>query len=205
VDVSVNARLANGLFLQGGTSTGRTSTDVCDIIDDVPEGVLDFAGAAGSVVVPANMAYCHVDTNWLTQIKGLAAYTVPKIDVSVSGTYQRLPAPVPDLSANFAASNAFLASNSTLGRALAGGAQNITLNLVEPGKVFGPSLNQLDLRVAKIVRFGSMRTTINFDLYNALNASTILTYNNAYTAAVWQQPTQILQARFFKIGAQLDF
>jgi hypothetical protein len=210
VDFSVNARLANGLFLQGGTSTGRTSTDLCDIVDDVPESVLDFAGAAGSVVVPANAAYCHVDTNWLTQIKGVAAYTIPRIDVQVSGTYQRLPAPVPDLSANFAATNAYLAANSTLGRPLAGGAQNITVNIVEPGKVFGPALNQLDLRFAKIVRFGSARTTINFDLYNAFNANTILTYNNAFAVAptgavTWQQPTQILQARFFKIGAQLDF
>ena len=208
VDVSVNARLANGLFLQGGTSTGRTSTDVCDIIDDVPEGILDFAGAAA--IAPANSAYCHVDTNWLTQIKGVASYTIPRIDVSVSGTYQRLPAPVPDLSANFAATNAYLAANSTLGRPLAGGAQNITVNLVDPGTVFGPSLNQFDLRFAKIIRMGGARATINFDLYNAFNANTILTYNNAFAIAptgtvTWQQPTQILQARFFKIGGQFDF
>jgi hypothetical protein len=204
VDVSVNARLANGLFLQGGTSTGRTSTDNCDIIDDVPESILDVAANA------PNVAYCHVDTNWLTQIKGVAAYTIPRIDLQVSGTYQRLPAPVPDLSANFAATNAYLAANSTLGRPLAGGAQNITLNLVEPGSVFGPSLNQLDVRFAKIVRFGTARATINFDIYNAFNANTILTYNNAFAiaptgAVTWQQPTQILQARFFKIGGQFDF
>jgi hypothetical protein len=208
VDVSVNARLANGLFLQGGTSTGRTSTDVCDIIDDVPEGILDFAGAGA--IAPANAAYCHVDSNWLTQIKGVASYTIPRIDVQVSGTYQRLPAPVPDLSANFAATNAYLAANSTLARPLAGGAQNITVNLVDPGTVFGPSLNQLDLRFAKIIRMGGARATINFDLYNAFNANTILTYNNAFAiaptgAVTWQQPTQILQARFFKIGGQFDF
>jgi hypothetical protein len=76
--------------------------------------------------------------------------------------------------------------------------------------VFGPSLNQLDVRFAKIIRFGAARATINFDIYNAFNANTILTYNNAFaispTGAVnWQQPTQILQARFFKIGGQFDF
>jgi len=183
---------------------------VCDIIDDVPEGVLDFAGVAGSPIAPANMAYCHVDSNWLTQIKGVASYTIPRIDLQVSGTYQRLPAPVPDLSANFAATNAYLAANSTLGRPLAGGAQNITVNLVEPGAVFGPSLNQLDVRFAKIFRMGRSRATVNFDIYNAFNANTILTYNNAFAiaptgAVTWQQPTQILQARFFKIGGQFDF
>ena len=115
--------------------------------------ILDFAVPPAQSLLP-NVAYCHVDTNWLTQIKGVAAYTIPRIDVSVSGTYQRLPAPVPDLSANFAATNAYLAANSTLGRPLAGGAQNITVNLVDPGTVFGPSLNQLDLRFAKIIRMG---------------------------------------------------
>ena len=62
----------------------------------------------------------------------------------------------------------------------------------------------------KILRLGTARTTINFDIYNALNANTILTYNNAFAiaptgAVTWQQPTQILQARFFKIGGQFDF
>ena len=46
--------------------------------------------------------------------------------------------------------------------------------------MFGPSLNQLDLRFAKIFRFGTARTTINFDIYNAINSNTILTYNNGF-------------------------
>ena len=37
VDLNVDARLRNGLFLQGGVSTGKTMTDNCDIVDDAPE------------------------------------------------------------------------------------------------------------------------------------------------------------------------
>ena len=37
--LSVDARLRNGLFLQGGVSTGKTMTDNCDIVDDVPEAL----------------------------------------------------------------------------------------------------------------------------------------------------------------------
>jgi hypothetical protein len=207
VDVTVNARL-NSLFLQGGTSTGRTSYDYCDLLDDVPEGFVNSSGAAP--IQPANVAYCKVDTNFLTQFKGVASYTVPRIDVAVAGTYQRIPAPSPYLSANFAATNAYLAANSTLGRPLAGGAPNTIVNVVEPGKVFGDSLNQLDVRFSKLLRFGTSRTMLNFDLYNAFNANTILTFNEnlsiAPTGAVnWLQPTQILQARFFKISAQFDW
>ena len=45
VDITVNARPGAGMLLQGGVSTGRTSTDNCDIRDDVPE-----VGAAESVL-----------------------------------------------------------------------------------------------------------------------------------------------------------
>jgi hypothetical protein len=192
--VGVNARLSNGLFLQGGTSTGRTSTDNCEIIAKVPE--------AATV---ANQPYCHVDTNWLTQVKGLASYTVPRIDVSIAATYQHLPGP--ELAANWNAPNSVIAQS--LQRNLSANAANQTVNLVTPGTMYNDALNQLDLRFAKIFRLGSTRTTINFDLYNATNSNTILTLNNGFVVGAsgntWQVPTQILQPRFWKIGAQFDF
>jgi hypothetical protein len=44
---------------------------------------------------------------------------------------------------------------------------------------------------------------VNFDFYNALNSSTVLTQNNNY--AGWQVPLSILDARLFKFSAQVDF
>jgi hypothetical protein len=194
VDVSVNARLANGLYIQGGTSTGRTVTDDCEILAQLPEES------------PTGLPYCHEVQNWLTQIKGAAAYNIPRIDVSVAATYQHLPGPA--ISANWAAPNAAVAPS--LGRNLAGRAQNVTVNLVEPGTIYGDALDQVDLRFAKIFRVGGTRTTINFDLYNATNSNTILTLNSGFVPLAgggnrWQVPNSILQARFFKIGAQFDF
>ena len=46
VDVSVNARLADGIVLQGGFSTGRTTTDNCEIVAATP------AVNAGPLVLP---------------------------------------------------------------------------------------------------------------------------------------------------------
>src|SRR5262249_15151554 len=37
VDFSANARLARGINVQGGVSTGRTSTNNCDIVKALPE------------------------------------------------------------------------------------------------------------------------------------------------------------------------
>jgi hypothetical protein len=69
--------------------------------------------------------------------------------------------------------------------------------------MYGERLNQLDLRFAKIFRFGRTRSSINFDLYNSLNGNAVTSQNNNYAA--WQVPLSILDARLFKISAQVDF
>ena len=188
VDVAVNARLAQGIFLQGGTSTGRTTEDNCDILEALPE------------VSTNGLPYCHQQTNWQTQVKGAASYIIPRVDVSLAATYQYLPGP--QITANWVVTNAQVVG---LGRPLTGG--NPTVNLIAPGTEYGSGLNQLDVRFGKILRFGPTRTTLNFDLYNATNSNTVLTHNNTYspTATTWQQPLAVLTARFFKFSAQFDF
>ena len=148
--------------------------------------------------------YCNVETPYLTQVKMLATYTVPRIDVQVSGTFQSIPGP--DVIANYNAPNAAVAPS--LGRPLSGGAANVTVNLVAPGTLFGDRLNQLDLRVGKVLRAGRVRTVVSVDLYNAFNGNPVLTENGAYrdaTISGWRIPTSILPARFAKFGVQVDF
>ena len=70
-DISVSARTRAGFTLQGGLSTGRTSTDNCDLYAKLPEVSLQF----GIIAVPPSQ--CHVDTNFLTQFKLLGTYLVP--------------------------------------------------------------------------------------------------------------------------------
>jgi hypothetical protein len=43
-----------------------------------------------------------------------------------------------------------------------------------------------------------------FDVYNALNASPILSINTRY-GNEWLRPLQILDARLFKFGIQVNF
>jgi hypothetical protein len=75
----------------------------------------------------------------------------------------------------------------------------------------GPRVNQLDLRIGKVLRFGNQRATVSVDMFNALNADTVLTYNQAYTAptptapSVWLVPNTVLTARTAKITVQYDF
>ena len=121
---------------------------------------------------------------------------MPRVDVQVSGTYQSIPGP--QILANYIATNALV--QPSLGRPLSGNAPNVTVNLVEPGTMYGDRLNQVDFRFAKILRFNRSKLALNLDLYNAFNSSAILTLNNNF--ATWQQPLTIVQARFAKISVQ---
>jgi hypothetical protein len=108
------------------------------------------------------------------------------------------------LAANYAVPNAAVASS--LGRNLSGNAPNVTVNLVAPGSSYGDRINQIDVRVAKILRHGRSRTMVALDMYNALNSSAGLTYNNAFVpGAPWPRPNTILTPRFFRITVETEF
>jgi hypothetical protein len=205
VDVTVDSRLRNGLKLQGGISTGRTDFNDCDVVAKVPQslfGISTFAAANPGVWLPQQ--FCHAVQPFLTQFKALGSYTIPRIEVQVSGTYQSKPGA--QLTANFIASNAMVAPS--LGRNLSGNAANVSINLVAPGALYGDRINELDFRLAKILRFGRTRTQVGLDLYNALNSSAVQTYNQTYNQAFpakWLTPTLVLPARFAKVSVQIDF
>ena len=133
MDVTVNARTQDGLTLQGGVSVGQTVSDACDVRAQLPElAVTIGAGLQGSSVSQTS-PYCHVATGFLTQFRGLATYTIPKILVQVSGVLQSKPGP--QLSANYAVPASVVAQ--ALGRPPAGNVTNVTVNLVEPGTLYG--------------------------------------------------------------------
>ncbi len=191
IDVSVMSRLQKGLLLQGGTSTGRTSQNSCEIRAKLPETAL------------AN-PFCDTTTPFLTSVKFLASYIVPRIDVQASATWQNISGP--PVNANYVATSAEVAQS--LGRPLSGGAANVTVPLVETNSLYVGRVNQVDVRFGKILRFGTGRTAINVDLYNALNGSAVLGVNSTFNPAnptLWQRPQAILQARLVKISMQFDF
>ncbi len=202
VDFNMTARFIDGLLVQGGTSTGRTVTDNCDVLSKVPEPSETRSANSGLVTVGniAPLAYCHNATNWLTQVKFLGSYTIPKIDVLVSGTVQNLPGP--EILGTYALPTAVAAR--TLGRPLSGGAANVTLALLPPGSQFGDRVNQVDFRVGKLLRYGRYKATLSVDLFNALNAGAVMGQNNTFGSS-WLRPTSIMPARFARLGLQFDF
>jgi hypothetical protein len=208
IDVTFNLRASRGLTLMAGTSTGQTVADSCDVRAHLREFATTTAGTsafgpglAGSAVTPVS-PYCHVAFGILTQFRGFSSYTVPKVDVQLAGTFQSKPGPM--LEANYAAPNAAVAPS--LGRNLSGNAANVTVNLVPPGTMFGNRINELDFRVSKRLSHRGVRTLVGLDVYNALNSSAVLTYNNTFVPrGPWLQPLTIITPRFLKLVAEIDF
>lgn len=193
VDIGVSARLQNGLMLQFGTSTGKTSENDCEVAAKLPE--------LNSGTNQRPLQFCDRSTPYLTSAKGYAVYTIPKFDVQVSGTFRSTAETA--INANFTATNAYLAANSTLGRPLSGGAANITVALLEPNTKYLDRRNELDLRFGKVLRVGRARSVLSIDVFNALNSDAVLTVNQNYAA--WLTPQSILNARLLKFSVQFDF
>jgi hypothetical protein len=200
IDVGVVARLRNGLTVQGGTSTGRRLTDACALKALVPEQGQGTRGATTSIAggSPTN-PYCRVSEPYLTSIRGLATYTVPRIDLQVSTTWSNNPGT--DLSANYTVTSAI--AEPSLGRALSQG--NVTVNLIPANTLYSDRRNNIDLRIAKIFRYGRTRSQIGLDIYNLTNTDVVTSYNQTYTATSWLTPTEIQPARYAKISLQFDF
>lgn len=204
VDLLMNARLQNGLTIQGGLSTGKETTDNCEVVAKLPEMLLglptssSLSNTLATAGVLQPQSYCHMEEPWLNDFRVQATYRIPKIDVQLAGNFQSVPGPA--VLANYTATNAVV--QPSLGRPLSGGA-NVSVNLVEPGAMYGERLNQLDLRFSKLLRFGQTRTSVGLDIYNALNKDTVLQQSNAF--ATWQVPQGILYARFLKVSATFDF
>jgi hypothetical protein len=194
VDINANVRIAT-VILRGGISTGKVTQNTCDIRQNHPEVTVTMTGGT-----PQSADMCDLATPFLTQAKMFATYNVPRIGVGVAATFQSLPGP--NIAANYIATNAVIAPS--LGRPLSGGAANATINLVQPGTMYGERLNQMDVRFTKDFRFGGARLfRANLDIYNVTNGNPVRTVNAAY--ASWLRPTAILDARLFKLSAQFDF
>jgi carboxypeptidase family protein len=193
--MNVTARPKSGLVLQGGFNSANTGTDYCAIRSAIPEWTV-LGGAS-----PTN-PWCDTSSGWLTRVTGLGTYTIPKVDVLVAGTFRSDQGV--SLAANWAAPNA---ATVGLNRPYAGVAgTTVTVNLIEPGTLFGDRINQFDMRFAKILRFGRTRTNVGVDLYNIANAAPVLSYNQTFVAnGAWLAPTSVLQPRFVKFSAQIDF
>jgi hypothetical protein len=200
-NMNVTARPRFGLTLQGGFNIGKTSSDYCEIRSAIPEWTVPGAPGQPPLQSPVN-PWCDTSTGWVKRATGVWSYMIPVVDVQLAGTIRSDQGG--DLAALWVAPNS---ATVGLNRAFAGvGGQTVTVNLIEPGTLYGDRVNQFDIRVAKILRFGRTRVNVGVDVYNVSNEAAILTYNqNFIPNGAWLVPQTVQQSRFAKVSAQFDF
>jgi hypothetical protein len=198
VDVTFNLRNAKGFTFSGGTSTGKVENDWCDIRAAVPENFL---------LNP----YCNVSSPWLTSVRGLVTYTIPRVDVQLSSVVQDKPNVGTDQIGSIAANYTLTAADQAAAAAQIGRplttAGLFTVNLAPQGEVYGPRIRQLDISAKKIFRFGGQRLTAGLDVYNVTNDNVTLGFNQTFVPSVagWQNVTSYMNPRVFRLSAEFAF
>ncbi len=190
-DVGFSARVGGG-NIYGGTSVGRQLTANCDIDD------------------PNSLRFCdqrELDMPYLTQFKVSASYPLP-LGVQISGNWQGYPGQAsgtarqdatydpaisrvidPSLNVNYVVDRTIVPSLVQT---------SVTVPLIKPGTKYLDRWNQVDVRLAKKFGVGRLRMQGQLDIFNILNASSILSVTETYGSSL-DRPTSILQGRLFAI------
>jgi hypothetical protein len=203
VDFGFTVRIKGG-NVYGGTTIGRQLTSFCEVED------------------PNSLRYCDLrdlDIPYNTQLKLAGSYPLP-YGVQVSGSWQGYPGTaggtarqdsvydpainrIPDtsLNVNYIVTNAILrATNPTATLTAA----SVTVPLLAPGTKYLKRWNQVDVRLAKKFEVRKIRFQGQFDMFNILNSSSILSVSESYGSTL-DRPTAILQGRLFAVGMQVNF
>ncbi len=202
VNLTLNARMRNGLFVSLGSQTGRRIDDRCHVVVNFNNGNTG-----------PNPRDCRDVDPWETTIRGLASYTVPKLDVLVSATV-RSQSPL-QLTANWQVPNTTI--RTILGGTLPPGLNatgNSTIDLTDSDHlIFADNRRtQVDMRFAKVFRFGRTRTDVGVDLWNLFNTNYATTYQGTYTnvagqplGGTWGNPSAIYAPRFVRLNFTVNF
>jgi hypothetical protein len=144
-------------------------------------------------------SYCRVEEPYLTQLKMLGAYTIPRIDVQFAGTFQSIPGPV--VQANVVYPSAVIAH--VAGRPLSGtppprrSTSSRRPRSLATGSISWTSVSarfsSSDGREPRSTSTCSMRST----------TTRLLTEKASF--AVFRQPLSVLNPRLVKFSVNFDF
>ncbi len=177
-EVSVNARLPNGGFVFGSTTTERVATNTCDIANRDPN----------------NLRFCKQVPPFRTLYK-TSAMSPLTYGFELSGSFQARPGI--EIGSDYAVDSAIA------GVPLTGGG-TLTVRLVDPTSQFYEYVVDMDLRIARTFRIGQARVQGFVEIFNLANLSTLLTVNETF-GPQYLQPQAIMQGRRAQIGAQVNF
>jgi len=206
-EVSGNVR-RDKFLLFGGVTTDRLVTSNCD----GSTATFDI-GARGASARdnPNSLRFCNVTLAtsgqpagvFRTTVKASGAYSFP-YDIQLSGSFSSIPGP--GVRADYTVTS-LIAGRPIVGSTT--GTASTVVNLVEPNSIFLDYQNRLDMRIGKTFRLDRTRMQAFADIFNVLNAGTVMSVNQTYGAVAatnaWLTPTTIMQGRYVRFGFQMNF
>jgi len=194
VEFTVNARGAKYLIF-GGLTTDRRAETSCD-------GSTSVTGTSARDN-PNNLRFCDSILPFRSTLKTSAAYTFP-YDIQVSGSFGSIP--------QAAIRADYQVTALVAGRPIVptpSGGTFTTVNLVKANTMFLERQNLVNMRLAKIFKFGGTTKIQGFmDVFNLFNAGYATSVNQTYAASgtnLWLTPTGIVDGRYAQFGFQLSF
>ena len=218
IGFNLSARLRNGLTTQIGGGIGRGLVDTCATVTK-----FNNVNAANGAIQGPDPRGCHNQEPWQTAWRGLASYTIPKIEVLISMVLRSQPevqlSGATVLTGNTSAqwqlpNSVILAALSHLPPgATATGTTTVPLADNDHRVFSGERRTQIDMRFAKIVRYQRYRADIGVDLNNLLNtnyatgfATTyIYSTDNSPRPSGWGTPTSIYNPRFVRLNFTINY
>ena len=178
----LDGRMSNGAFFGGSFTHERTQLNECDV-DEISNPLWrSFA------------LWCDSPRSWQTMYKAHGAYPLPG-GIVISTFVQGYPGP--DLDANWNV------TEMADGTALTEG-QRITIDLLPHDRLFLPFQRKVDLRLMRRFNVGNLQLAPVLDIFNFLNANTTTSVNSTY-GDNWQTIQRIMQARYMRIGMELEW
>jgi hypothetical protein len=189
VEFTTMGRFGAGGTMYGGLTVGGASYNVCDVED--PNNTV----SSGTTATTNGSRYCERSEPWLLQIKFGGAHPLP-LGLQFSGTYVSFPGDGVPIRYNV---NRSILPTLTQTQVVV-----LLDNPSDPDRRLDRK-HQVDLRLSKIFRLGgSKRLQANFDVFNALNANTVLTEVQTFGSRL-RVATSQLPGRLVQFGAQLSF
>jgi hypothetical protein len=217
-EASFNARLPRGAMLFGGTTSEQMLWTLCNE-DSNPNNLL-YCDARNSKIP------------FRTQFKLAGSYPLP-YGVQISGVFQSIPGyllgcsgaacnipsppALPNVNTPPGQGTVWSISPTTRyaadckgpctpGALVIPNMSPATLNvpLVAPGTEYAERVNQVDLSLAKWFQLGATRLQGQFDVFNLLNRSDVLSVRSLnFGTTSYMQPSSVLQGRILRLAVQV--
>ena len=182
-DLTERMNLPHGVLISGGLNWNRTRTSACFAVDS------------------PHLRFCETKPPFLPNANFVGVVPLPWWGLVSSATYRNFPGP------NITAIQQYVNAEivPTLGRNLSSGANGtVDVALIEPGKLYGPRLQQLDLRLSKRLRFAEHRLAGNIDMINLFNSAGVKDINTTF-GPNWQNASLVQSGRYIKFSIDIEF